>query len=248
MINAVIIDDEQNNIEGLQSLLGQFCPSVTICGTATNAKDGITCIKEESPQLVFLDIEMPFGNAFTLLEKLMPVDFEVIFVTAFEQYALKAIKYVALDYILKPVNIDELRAAVEKMIKKVKERDYNRQIAALIENLKPDNKHIQKIGLHTLDGIQFEDMNKIIRMEAEGRYTKVFFQNKTHLIACRQIKDFEDMLPDTIFFRIHNSHIININFLKKYFKGRGGYVEMSDGTTLQVSTRKKDLFLEKFIH
>jgi two-component system, LytTR family, response regulator len=248
MINAVIIDDEQNNIESLQTLLRQFCPTVFVSGTATNAKEGIACIKKHCPQLVFLDIEMPFGNAFTLLEKLMPVDFEVIFVTAFEQYALKAIKYVALDYILKPVSFEELCTAVDKMTKKVKERDYNRRIAALIDNLKPDNKHIQKIGLHTLEGIQFEDLHQIIRMEAEGRYTRVFLQNKTQLIVCRQIKDFEDMLPDTIFCRIHNSHIININFLKKYFKGRGGYVEMADGSSLQVSTRKKDVFLEKFIH
>jgi two-component system LytT family response regulator len=246
MIEAIIIDDEQNNIEALQALLTQYCPDVEITGTAPDSQSGLIIIEELQPQLVFLDIEMPFGNGFDLLDRLSSITFEIIFVTAFNEYAIKAIKYAALDYILKPVNITELKNAVAKAVTRLNEKEINKRIAAMLENLKPENQNAQKIGLSTQEGIVFENLNNIIRLEAVGGYTSVEIINKPRIIVSRHLKEFEEILPVSNFFRIHNSHIINVNYLKKYFKGRGGYVEMEDGAKIEVSTRKKDAFLEKF--
>lgn len=245
MISTVIIDDEQNNIESLQNLLSQFCPDITIAGTAMNTHEGIACIKQHDPQLVFLDIEMPFGNAFDMLEKLMPVDFEVIFVTAFEQYAVKAIKYVALDYLLKPVSITELKNAVNRARKRFEEKKLNTRVELLLSNFKTESQGPKKIGLPSADGYSFEALENIIRLQADSNLTQVYTTNKK-IITTKTLKEFELLLPSAIFCRIHHSHIINLNFVKKYFKGRGGHVELTDGTNLEVSSRKKDEFLEKF--
>jgi two-component system, LytTR family, response regulator len=245
MISAVLIDDEQNNIESLQSLLAQFCPDVTVAGTAMNSKEGLACIKQHDPHLVFLDIEMPFGNAFDMLEKLMPVDFEVIFVTAFEQYAVKAIKYVALDYLLKPVSIEELKKAVNRARKRIEEKKLNTRIELLLSNMKNEANGPKRIGLPSTEGFSFEDIDNIVRLHADGNLTYVITIHKK-IITSKSLKEFESLLPAATFCRIHHSHIINLNFVRKYIKGRGGYVELTDGTSLEVSSRKKEEFLEKF--
>lgn len=245
MISAVIIDDEQNNIESLQALLAQFCPDVMVTGTAMNARDGIACIRKHDPSLVFLDIEMPVGNAFDMLEKLMPVEFEVIFVTAFEQYAVKAIKYVALDYLLKPVSIEELRNAVNRARKRIDEKKLNTRIESLLSNIKNDASGQRRIGLPSLEGFTFEDIQTIVRLQADGNLTYVYTIHKK-IITSKSLKEFESLLPMANFCRIHHSHIINLNYVKKYIRGRGGFVELTDGTSLEVSARKKEEFLEKF--
>lgn len=245
MISAVLIDDEQNNIESLQSLLAQFCPDIEIAGTACNAKDAYTCIRETEPQLVFLDIEMPLGNAFDLLEKLMPVEFEVIFVTAFEQYAVKAIKYVALDYLLKPVSIAELKNAVNKARKRIEEKKTNTRIESLLSNIRSESQGVKKIGLPSNDGFIFELIDNITRLQTENGITHVYTAQKK-ITTVKSLKEFENLLPSSRFCRVHHSHIINLNFIKKYFKGRGGHVELMDGTIIEVSSRKKEEFLEKF--
>ena len=246
MIDAVIIDDEQNNVEALQTLLAQFCPDVNVEGTALNTNAGITIIKKLQPELVFLDIEMPFGNAFDLLEKLMPVSFEVIFVTAFEQYAIRAIKYVALDYLLKPVSIEELKAAVEKARLRLDKKKPNTRIESLLGNFRDEPTGLKKIGLPVQEGFVFEEIENIIHLEAEGHFTYVFTTSDRKILVTKTLKDFDDILPPALFCRIHHSHIVNLNFIKKYYSGRGGYIELKDGTTVAVSTRKKEEFLEKF--
>lgn len=246
MIRTVLIDDEPGNIITLTQMLNSYCPAVELCGTAENIREGEALINRENPHLVFLDIEMPFGNAFDLLDKMMPVRFEVIFITAFNNYAIQAFKYSALDYILKPVNIEDLKKAVQRVEDRLMEKTVNLRIESLIGNLKGDAQAIKKIALPTVTGLSFEPIDQITRIEAEGNSTIVILKNGKRKPVSKNLKDFEDMLTDGSFFRIHNSHIININYVKKYYKGRGGYVEMEDGTTVVVSTRKKDEFLEKF--
>jgi two-component system LytT family response regulator len=246
MIRAVIVDDEENNIGALKSLLTQFCPEVEVVGTAENAKEAFTVITDINPQLVFLDIEMPFGNGFGLIEKMMPVNFEVIFVTAFDQYAITAFKYSALDYLLKPVSIEDLKRAVNRSSQRITEKNVNSRIESLIANFRNEVPGLKKIGLPTAEGLIFEEIENIIHLQAESNYTLVFVKNKKKMTITKSLKDFEDILPAATFCRLHHSHIVNLNYITKYYKGRGGYVELIDGTTVEVSTRKKDDFLEKF--
>jgi two-component system, LytTR family, response regulator len=246
MIRTVIVDDEQNNIEVLQRLLEKFCPIITVVGIAKNTETGHTVISQLQPQLVFLDIEMPFGNGFDLLERMIPVTFEVIFVTAFNQYAIKAFKYAALDYLLKPVSIEELKRAVNSARQHIEKRKANNRIEFLLDNYTTDIADLKKIGLPVTHGLIFEEIADIVHLKAEGNYTNVFTKDRKRRLVSRNLKEFEELLPSAIFCRIHHSHIVNLNYVKKYYKGRGGYIELTDGTTVEVSARKRDEFLEKF--
>jgi len=245
---GVIIDDEPGNIVTLTEVIKEYCTSINIKGSAPDPIKGFELIRKTDPDLVFLDIEMPYGNAFDLLDKLAPVRFEVIFVTAFDNYAIKAIRYAALDYILKPVNIHELKEAVKKAISRLEERKTNIRIKTLLNNFKQEASSPLKIGLPTIHGFQFEDINTIMYIRAEGNYSSVFIQGQKKELVSKSLKEFEDILPANIFCRVHYSYIININFIKKYFKGRGGCIEMVDGSSIEVSARKKNDFLERFMH
>lgn len=246
MINAILVDDEPRNIRILKNLLEEFCPQVKVAGEAESSEAAIALIRSNQPDLVFLDIEMPFGNAFDLLDKLMPVNFQVIFVTAFDNYALKAFRYCALDYLLKPVDIDDLKTAVQKVLERVKEKDMDQKLDIFLKNIKGGKSSLQKIGLPTNDGLFFTNVENIIRCEASGSYTIIYLADKQKFVVSKSLKEYEDMLPEKDFCRIHHSHIVNLAYVKKYFKGRGGYIEMQDHTSIEVSTRKRDEFLSKF--
>jgi two-component system, LytTR family, response regulator len=246
MINALIVDDEPKNIRILQGLLAECCPDVRITGEAVSAETAIPLIAEKRPDLVFLDIEMPHGNAFDLLDRIMPIDFEIIFITAFDAYTLKAFKYSALDYLLKPVSIDELRTAVQKAKERIRFKNINVQLQNLMFNINKPNSSMQKIALPNNEGLVFVQLSEIIRFEAKGGYTYVHATDNQKYISSRIIKEYEEILPAEIFYRIHNSHIINLNFVKKYHKGRGGLIEMSDNALIEVATRRKEEFLAKF--
>lgn len=245
---GIIIDDEPGNVVTLTEVIKEYCPRVILKGSAPDPIKGYELIREVDPDIVFLDIEMPYGNAFDLLDKVNPARFEVIFITAFDNYAIKAIRYTALDYILKPVNINELKEAVRKAIIRLEERSVNTRISSLLNNFKQENSSTHKIALPTIQGFRFENVNKIMYIQAEGNYTFVFIEGQKKELVSKSLKEFEDILPENIFCRVHYSHIININFVKKYFKGRGGYVEMEDGTSIEVSVRKKNDFFERFKH
>jgi two-component system, LytTR family, response regulator len=245
-ISAVIIDDEPGNVLTLLELVKQYCPNVIVVGTAADPLKGYELIIETAPQLVFLDIEMPYGNAFDLLDKLVPVSFEVIFVTAFNDYAIKAFKYAALDYLLKPININELKAAVNKVSQRLEEKNINTRISSLLDNLRAESTTPQKIALPTIEGCSFENITDIMYLQAEGSYTYIHCKEKPKLLVSKHLKEFEDLLPTASFCRVHHSSIININFVKKYYKGRGGYVQMEDGASIEISTRKKGDFFERF--
>jgi two-component system LytT family response regulator len=246
MIRTVLIDDEPKNNRVLKMMLEEFCPEVTIIGQADNAPDGITLIRELRPDLVFLDIEMPHGNGFDLLDQLKPIRFEVVFITAFNEYSLKAIKYSALDYLLKPVNIEELKQAVQKAVDRMANRNTNERIENLLYNLRKPQQDLQKIALPSKEGYIFILLADIIRCESKTGYTTFYVDGIEKIISSRNIKEYEPLLPTDIFFRIHNSHIINLNHVKKYHRGRGGYIEMDDGALIEVATRRKDEFLARF--
>lgn len=246
MIRAIIVDDEPKNRKVLRALLTQFCPDVVVEDEAASADEAAALIEKKKPDVLFLDIEMPYGNGFDLLDRLMPVDFEIIFITAFDEYTLKAFKYSALDYLLKPVNIEELQAAVEKASKKIHLKNINQQLANLLQNIRHSESSSSRLAVPSQDGFFFIAMQDIIRIEAKGNYTHIYSRDGQKHVSSRTIKQYEEMLPRRQFFRIHNSHIINLTFIKKYHKGRGGHVEMSDGAHLEVATRRKDDFLALF--
>lgn len=245
MIKAVIIDDEPKNVRLLNGMLKEFCPQVQVIGEAFNAKEGKELILSSNPELVFLDIEMPYGNGFDLIDSLGQVSFEVIFVTAFDKYVLQAFKYSALDYLLKPVNIEELQAAVKNAEKRIGASHINGQLSLLLENLKKPLAGLQKIAVPHQHGYDFVPLTEIIYCEAKGAYTEIFLSGKRKLTVSKTIGEYESLLPEDTFFRIHHSTLVNLNQVKKYSRGRGGYVEMEDGTELEVSVRKKEEFLHR---
>lgn len=246
MIKTVIIDDEPNNVDTLTQLLLKYCPVIEITGVADNARSGQEVILDVQPDLVFLDIEMPYGNAFELLNNITPINFEIIFVTAFDNYAINAIKYSALDYLLKPVNISELQSAVQKAVDRIKIKNISQKIDTLFFNLNTAKPFLQKMALPTLDGLIFVNVKDLVWLEARGSYTFIYLATGQKITISRTLKEFEDILPQDNFSRIHQSYIINHHFIKKYVRGRGGSVEMEDGTIIEVSLRKKDEFLAKF--
>lgn len=246
MIRSVLIDDEPNNVTTLQQLLLRYCPAVQVVGTAESAQSGHTVILDTKPDLVFLDIEMPYGNAFDLLNSLSPVNFEIIFVTAFDHYALNAIKYSALDYLLKPINIKDLQEAVQKALTRVDTKNIHKRIEALFYNLYTPKPSYQRLALPTLDGLVFVNTEDCVRLESKNNYTTIYFRDGAQVTVSKSLASFEEILSQDQFSRIHHSHIINHSFVKKYHRGRGGYIEMEDGTRIEVSTRKRDEFLSKF--
>lgn len=235
-ITAIIVDDELDGRLILSSMLTEYCKSVRLLGSFGSAESGIQAIKTLKPDLVFLDIEMPRMNAFTMLEQLKEINFEVVFVTAYNNYALKAIKHNALEYILKPLDKDELIAAVEKCHKKLQ---YTRPSSMFPEKDNP------KLILPVREGFVFIEVGKIVRCEGDGNYTHVYLDDHQKHIASKTLKDFEQLLP-SYFVRIHKSHLINTHFIKKYIKGEGGVVVMADASELEVSRRNKDYFLKYF--
>ena len=242
-MKAVLIDDEPKNIRVLKKLLTEFCPQVSIVGEASGIEDALPVIRQGQPDVVFLDIEMPYGNAFDLLDKLIPIEFEVIFITAFDSYALRAFKYSALDYLLKPVSIEELVTAVNRVEKKL-QHNTNAHLLNLLSNIgqQPDR---QRIAIPQKDEIFFIQVGEIVYCEASGGYTRIFRHGGKTFVSSRAIREYEEILPQEIFLRIHNSYIVNLRFVKKYQKGRGGMVEMENGATIEVAARRREEFLAR---
>ena len=244
MIRTIIVEDEPKNLKILQKLITEYCPEIDLIGSAPNVDSAYELIMKENPDLLVLDIELIFGNAFDLLDKLKPLRFEVIFVTAYGDYALKALKYSALDYLLKPINIEELKQAVQKAVERNNLKDINDKLNNLLYNLHKPQEKLTRLAIPTADGLVFIPFNDIIQLQASGGYTFVF-TDKNKIVASKNIKEYEEMLPESIFCRVHHSHIINLNAVKNYQKGRGGYVVMTDGTRIEVATRRKDYLLQK---
>jgi len=243
MLTAIIIDDELNGRIALKQKLRDYCPAVDVVGEAGNGKEGIELINLHHPQLIFLDIEMPEMDGFEMLISIPVKNFHLVFTTAYDHYAIKAIKYAAFDYLLKPIDIDELKMTIERLIQLPRTVLDDKKIETLEQNLltKP---FLNKIAIPTQDGLLFFDIAHIVHLEAQSNYTVIYFDDQTKLMASRTLKEFEEILPGDIFFRPHNSHIINLNFIKRYLRGDGGQVELKNGTYVLVSRRKKEEFLK----
>jgi two-component system LytT family response regulator len=227
-------------------MLDEFCPDIQFVGSASGVEDGDALIRKEEPKLVFLDIQLSHENAFDLLDRLMPINFEVIFVTAYNEYAVRAFRYSALDYLLKPVNIEELSAAVARASEQIRLRSLNRQLQNLLFNLRSPEATAYKLAIPNADSLSFISVGDIIRCEANGGYTHFFMTNGDRVLSTKTIGEYEELLPPDIFMRIHSKHIINIQHIKKYHKGRGGFVEMEGMYTIEVSARRKAEFLSRF--
>ncbi len=246
-LKAILVEDEEASRVTLRNYLAKYCPTVTLLGEAANVNEGYQLIVQKKPDVVFLDIEMPYGNAFDLLEKFEQLDFEVIFVTAFSKYALEALNLSASNYLLKPLNIDQLIEAVEKVQTGKDQRSMVKSSAILLENLAIENKQLKKMVLPMLDGFEVVVLKDIVWCEANDNLTELHFVDGTKRTVCRTLKFYENVLRDYDFIRIHKSHIINLNAVKLYRKGKGGEITLNNGTHLKLSPTRKAAFLEKFV-
>lgn len=241
MLRAILIDDDQSNLSSLGEKLRRHCSEVNVIGSCDNGAEGIELIEKLRPDMVFLDIEMPVMNGFTMLQQLNYKNFALIFVTAYDHYAIKAIRYSALDYLVKPVDVEELKAAVTKAVTNRTHHSAQLQVELLLEQL--HRKIPLRISIPTSDGLQFIRIEDILYLEASKNYTFIHLLSKQSYLVSRTLKDFEEMLPPETFLRIHHSTIINKNYVQKYIRGEGGQVLMQNGKLLDVAKRKKGDFL-----
>jgi two-component system LytT family response regulator len=241
MLKAILIDDDESNLSAMTEKLNKHCPDISIMALCDNAQDGIHAIDSLHPDVVFLDIEMPVMNGFLMLQQLTYKGFQLIFVTAYDHYAIKAIRYCAIDYLVKPVDIDELKAAVQTAVENKNKTSTSIQLDLLQEYIK--KKEHKRIPIPTAGGLQFINVEDIIYLSASNNYTNIFLSVSQKFLVSRTLKDFEELLPEEHFIRIHHSTIINSAFITKYIRGEGGQVIMKDGTVLDVSKRKKTEFL-----
>lgn len=245
-IKSVIIEDESAAREVLRSYLQKCCPQVEVLGEAQDSKEAVELIHQVQPQLVFLDVEMPFGNAFDVLEACKDLHFETIFVTAFSEYSLKALNQSAAYYLLKPVSIEELILAVNKVQEQLNRQEIFNRNKIIVDNFKESQVEKQQIILPTMEGFEVVKAGDIVRLQGNGNFTNAYLSDGTKRMVCRFLKHFEEILPFP-FLRIHKSHIINMNFVKAYHKGAGGCVVLQDGSEVEVSTSYKSSFLDKFV-
>jgi two-component system LytT family response regulator len=244
MLKAVIVDDEPFCCTSLVTLLERYCPEVKVVEICRSGEDGLIAIREKNPQIVFLDIEMPGMSGFEMLEKLSTINFEIIFTTSYDQYAIKAIHLSALDYLLKPVDREELQRAVQKLIQR-SHYPLPQQLEILLQRVHQPVSLTQKIALPSMEGLQMIDVNSIIYCASDSNYTTFILKNKQKIIVSRTLKEIEEMLEEYSFLRVHNSYLINLNEIDKYVKGEGGYLVMSDGSTIDVSRSRKEMLLNK---
>lgn len=245
MIRAIIIEDEAKSRELLQSLVEKNCPGVSIVAQAENVEQGVEAIRKHEPNLIFLDITMPDGTGFDLLSKVSNANFEIIFTTATDKFALKAIKYSALDYLLKPIDPEELKEAIGKIREKKSGQNSIENLSFLLQNLRKADENYSKITLPTGNAYEIVAVKDIIRCEAEGSYTHFFLSNGKKFLVSASLKHYEDLLPPDDFIRVHHQHLINMHHVIRFLKVDGGYAVMSDNTQVEISRRKKDAFLAR---
>jgi two-component system LytT family response regulator len=243
-IQALIIDDELHSRELLSGYLIKYCPDIQVMDNAGSVEEAYEKILNIKPQLIFLDIALLNKNAFELLEKFREINFEIIFVTAYNDFAIKAIKFSAVDYLLKPIDIEQLVNAVQKALEHIEDKQTIRHFKFLSENIRQKDP-IRKIALPTLEGFIFVEIDSIIRCEADGSYTKFFFHARKPILVSKGLKEYEELLEGHHFTRVHHSHLINLKHVSEYHKGKSSHILMDDQSTVEVSVRKRDEFLEQ---
>ena len=244
MINAIVIDDEQHCVKSLCSDLEKHCSTIKVVDTCYSAKEGIMSIKKFNPELIFLDVEMPWMNGFEMLEIIGDVTFSIIFTTAHDEFAAKAFRICAVDYLLKPIDANDLKAAIQKVEKKLGEGSSLEHITNLLRNIRqPATK--QKIALPQREGYEFVDVSAIIYCEAEGAYTKLVLSGKKLMLVSKALGDVEELLPPELFQRIHHSSLVNLSYISQFLRTDGGYVVMTTGEKLSVSKAKKEMLMAR---
>ena len=244
MLKAIIVEDEKRSRETLRGLLKLFCKNVEVVAEADGVVNGIAAIKEHNPDIVFLDIQMPDGSGFKLLEEIEEINFEIIFTTAYDQFAIKAIKFSALDYLLKPIFPDDLVSAVKKVEEKRKITSPETNVEVLLENIRKPQNESPKIVLSTSDRIQVVLVDEIVRCESDNYYTFFYFENGSRMLISKTLKENEELLSAYNFVRPHKSHLVNIHFVKGFSKKEGGHIVLKDGSKVPVSRRKREMVLE----
>lgn len=248
MIRALIIDDEKDSRSALDLILAEHCPGVQVLESCPSAREGLRAIQQYKPDLIFLDIEMPLMNGFDLLEQMKNLPVAVIFTTAFHHYAIKAIRYSALDYLLKPIDPEELREAVNRY-EQQKSKPGPEQFQFLIDKLSKKESTHKKLAIPNMEGFKLISVDDIIACEADDNYTHILLKNKTRITASRTLKDIQQLLSEyENFIRVHHASLINLNEVNQYIRGEGGYLIMSDGSHINVSRNKKEALLRYLVH
>jgi two-component system, LytTR family, response regulator len=245
IIKAILVDDELSSLQNLRQKLEEYCKSVRVLAMVQQPEEALFLIRHHKPDLLFLDIEMPRMSGFRMLEELGGFDAEIIFTTAYNHYAIDAIRSSAFDYLIKPVSIQDLQNAVDRMVG-IRTRQTKERIHVLKESMSDSKTQENKIAVPTTEGLEFVLIRNIIRIESSSNYSRVFLVNRQPLLVTRLLKDFEDLLTPYRFFRVHNSHLVNLHFISKYIRGEGGQVIMENGDMVDVSRRKKEEFLSLF--
>lgn len=247
MINAIIIDDEPHMRHTIRKMLNGLCPEVKIMSEAGSVAEGVAAIKNLHPDLIFLDIKMDDGTGFDLLKQMKPIDFKVIFITAWENFAIKAFKFSALDYLLKPIDPDDLVQAVQKARQTI-QSDFNTQLENLNEHLNNQDKTNKKIIIRTAENIHLVKVKDIVYCESDGNYTTVNLVDEARIIVSSTLREYEDLLLEYGFFRVHKSYLINLRFISRFEKAEGGMIVLETGAKIPVASRKRELLLEMFDH
>lgn len=242
-LKAILVDDELPSLQNLQQKIAEFCPDIKIVSVTQKPEEAIRLIKQHHPEVLFLDIEMPRMNGFKLLEELGDVDFEIVFTTAYNHYAIDAVRISAFDYLVKPIAVKDLQNCVHRLLKQhaghTKER-----LDVLRRSLLQSGSQDGRIAIPTSEGIEFLEIKDVVRIESSSNYSRIYLNTGTSILVTRLLKDFEEILIPYNFYRIHNCHLINLKYIKKYLKGDGGQVVMQNGDTIDVARRKKEEFLK----
>jgi len=241
-VRAILIDDELNSLQNLQNKLEKYCPAVKVLAAMEKPEEALLCVRQLKPDLIFLDIEMPRMNGFRFVEELADFEGEIIFITAYNHFAIEAMRISAFDYLVKPVSIADLQNAVTRLhqqrIRNTKER-----LNVLKQSIEENKNQENKIAVPTNEGLEFIVIKNIIRIESSTNYSRLYLTNKHSILVTKLLKDFEELLTPYRFFRVHNSHLINLNYISKYIRGDGGQVVMENGDVVDVARRKKEQFL-----
>lgn len=246
-LRALLVDDSPGSLNTLRQIISRYTPQVEVVGEATSVEEAITLIAQKAPNLILLDIEMPRATGFDLLKKVKNQSFKVIFVTAFDQYAIEAIKFSALDYILKPIDYEEFQSAIKRAEKSFETDLEHEKLACLLENLKQPQSSFQKIAIPMQFGFQFMLIDKIVHLEAEGNYTWIFTSDGNKMLSSKKIIAYEQLLEKQGFIRCHRSHMVNIRYIHSYHKEAGGYLVLEDGTEIQIGRSKKGKVLKQIM-
>lgn len=242
-LKAILVDDELPSLQNLEQKIREFCPDIHIIATAQKPEEAIQLIEQMHPDVVFLDIEMPRMNGFKMLEQIKEKDFDIVFTTAYNHYAIDAVRISAFDYLVKPVAVKDLQDTVARLLKS-QNKQTPEKLDVLRQNLSDSRSQSDKITISTNEGVEFYEISQIVRIESSSNYSKIYFKDGKNILVTKLLKDFEEILLPYRFFRIHNSHLINLSYIKKYIRGDGGQVVMQNNEVIDVSRRKKEEFLK----